>query len=219
LWNNNFYKECFVVFFMSNEKYAQGDSGKQGNGVQLSIRLGLELASHKPEVADFYRAGSTLAELAEKYLPSNFVVSPSVTVNAVHYALRELLNPDERVKICKEHRHVGRSKGGSKGGAISGERNYYVDKVGLVTMTSEDRRDAGRSSAVARGHALYDVRQERSDFGEIFEWEHVVKLRKNKVPWKEITQKTNALFGNDRSQRSLTVMYSNRWSKVAYLFK
>lgn len=69
----------------------------------LSQRLGTALAADHPEIARFYKQGSTTLQLAKRYLPDHVAMSKDVAMNAIRYALKQLLPSNELRRLAKIH--------------------------------------------------------------------------------------------------------------------
>lgn len=100
-------------------------------------KLGQVLAEEHPEIADFYRQGSTALQLAYHYLPEHAGRSESVARNAVRYALQQLLSPEELRRLAKEHLQ----ENGSKNGTAT-----LRDRIGIHALTLEERLEFARKA-------------------------------------------------------------------------
>lgn len=101
-----------------------------------SQRLGITLAEDHPEIASFYKQGSTTLQLARQYLPDHVAMSKDVAMNAVRYALKQLLPSDELRLLAKVHQ---RERG------ITAGTFTLQNGTGIHAQSLEERMAAAKS--------------------------------------------------------------------------
>ena len=149
----------------------------------LSVKIGLDLQKNHPELADIYRCGHTLDQIAEQLnVRLHYNVSSSVASTAVRRALRGyyermhgnydgLLEDSEADKIAHDRKQQnGKRENKSKIGCFAitpkerqkiGERMRH-DGKGLYGLTHEEHVRSGRSSAISRGLAPWSTREKKT---------------------------------------------------------
>ena len=173
-------------------------SGNQWNGIAAAWEIGINLSKTNPEMADEYREGKSLSEIALKY--RDVILTESVGVSAVRHALDRLLSYDEMRKLEIQHRQKnGRNR--------------------ALSFTAESQRAAGRASALSKEMALYDGELMETELGVMTEKEYIMTLKNSgkyefRGGWKKIAEKINSIFGNSRDNESLPSKYS-RWKETS----
>jgi len=211
-------------------------------GLKLSIQRGKELAREHPEIADGYRHGKTLDQLARKY-SNDYDISDRVAVVSIYYALKELIPKDELRGISAQHIIAGRNKGGAvtgarmlkeglgiwapenekkldearkKGGRIGGSvagTLLYEEGRGIFALSKSDLHNQGIRAAIARGEVPYEARKRRTESGLVSEKEYVIYLKSQNLRWGKIARMVNRVFGNNRKFGSIRTLYNSRWKK------
>lgn len=111
-------------------------SSRQQAALARSRKLGQALAAATPVIAEFYRAGATTYQLAEKYLPQQMEISRGIAMNAVRYALQQLLSPEELRELGRIH---------ESNGGITGGNSTFRGRKGIHAQTLEERLGAARN--------------------------------------------------------------------------
>lgn len=160
-------------------------------GIAVVRKLGEKLIEQHPEIADQYRNGETLFEISSRYCDNH--LSESVGINAVSYALDNLLTSDERKKLERKHKHEN-----GKNRALSFTRRFQIESA--------------KANVLSRGMIPYDGELKRTEFGELTEQDYISSLKdsgkyNSRRGWNEITEKVNLIFGNFRSSESLSNKY------------
>ena len=198
-----------------------------------------QLLEEHPEIAQKWKNGEHLDDLAEEYCRGD---SLSVGINTVGYALKELIPDEERRRIAKKHmidalresardrgkrdyimhRGIwhpknaaklaeGRKKGGYISGTAVGKRNYEAG-IGIAALTKEDLHRIGQKAAQARGEVPFEGETRKTDFGEINEKDYIISLKMlEELSWLEITREVNRVFGNKRKLETIRTIYNQTW--------
>lgn len=81
----------------------------EGFVIKLIGTAGRRISEEYPQIADDYRGGMNLANIAEGYgFAEKYNLSRGIAPNAVMYALRLLISDEERKKLEIEHKSLGR---------------------------------------------------------------------------------------------------------------
>lgn len=149
---------------------------EQLNAIKLQIIVGRQLQIDLPEIANDYREGRFLREIASRYeIPSRYGLTMAIAKGAISKAIRGhnggfnippyngLINSDELEKLCEEHVAKGISIGGYRAG-----NKLYEQRLGIHGRSIEQHRRDGRKG----GSELYKKRkgihgrtlQERSEY-------------------------------------------------------
>jgi hypothetical protein len=215
-----------------------GISRKRTIAMVLSIQKGLDLADAHPEIAEEWASGETELQIGQRYLPND---KPNMARATVGRALEHLLDEDERKEIAAKHEYLGKIKGGKisgrraeekgygiwsmspeerreasqRGGRIAGElmgKKNYAAGIGIGSLTHNQLVENGKNAARKRGQVPYEASQEPTDLGEMDERAYIIELKRNtKLPWKQITERTNSFFKNSRSLESIRTVYNRSW--------
>lgn len=155
----------------------KGLNRRQMAAIRLADKAGLSIASDCPEIADDYRAGKTISEIAADYMiEDRYGLTYSVAQTAVGRALRELIDESELARIEFEHhsacgklkgRELYENKGGAfsltpdrrseisrEAGRISGRKTYEEGK-GIFSISPERRSEISRETGKATGNMTY----------------------------------------------------------------
>lgn len=132
---------------------------KQSAARRIADERGPKLAASHPEIAELYRGGITLEEIAKKYL-MDFNRSPKVSRTIVHMALCQLItDKSEKKKLALEHkmsgvtgevfgpdtfRQVGRVLARLRGQEVlSDEQRQYIRDLALRPENRHERDQHG----------------------------------------------------------------------------
>lgn len=206
-------------------------------------KRGEQLAEDFPEIADMYREGDTLMDIARR-VNTDIHISERVAETSVYEALKELIDEEELRELGRSHsltdieehgriggetsfnrghgcfdmtkieNQDGRRKGGENSGAITGKKNYQ-DGIGIASMTKKDLYQAGRNAALARGEIPFEIEPRETEYGRMSELGYVSYLKRVKrESWKEIAGKTISIFGNERSPECFKSGYERRRARM-----
>lgn len=92
----------------------------------------------------------------------------------------------------------------------NGGRLSYEQGKGIFALTREELSEAARRSVVVRGQKPYSDVFRKTDFGYMDERSYIITLRCSGYLWREITEKINRIFENNRNIKSLQNNYK-RW--------
>lgn len=164
---------------------------EQLKGILMSKKLGRWLIRHHPEIVDEWANGKTTATISQQYIPAGH--SSVVAQSAVGYAIHQLLEPVERARIGKQHVIEACKRKGLEDALIG---------RAVFSLSEEEKRESYRKSAIAQGRVPYtSIRQ--TEHGVISERDYVLKLRSEKIVVREIVRRTNEIYRNGRTQRSI----------------
>ena len=208
--------------------------------MMLSKVRGQELAEEFPEIADDFRRGYTLPQLARKY-SNDDDTSESVAVSSTWEALQILISPKEYAQLrtarqkvfgkirgrlggnttyqrkvgafalSQKARKAASHKGGKRGGTIAGNK-VYLERIGMFAPDF-DREAAAKRRTISRGETPYEWKKRRTKFGWLTERDFIIVLKfADELTWKEIADTVNAKFGNDRNWSALQSAYGT-WAR------
>jgi hypothetical protein len=172
--------------------------------INVAEKLAKALASSCPEIADEYRSGRTLSDIAATQFPSPR--SDSVARSAVYYALKLLLSKEEMEKLGNGHRDNSRRKVLDEGRGLAtltsdqrrkigrrvleeglgahsltpNQRSFFGRQGGIKRAEFFDTKfqsQAGRASALARGYVPFMDKSLETEFGQLTEEAYLVQLR------------------------------------------
>lgn len=126
----------------------------QIRGMCLSMQRGEQLAREHPEIADAWIDGKTEKKLGKKYFPGDSV---DVARNAVHYALKELMNRRERRRIARVHNIDGSRKGGRSTGARMISEGFGIYAPQNAEKLRMARIKGGKIGGAIAGRRNYDA--------------------------------------------------------------
>ena len=112
----------------------------------LAERRGKELAREFSEIADDYRKGYTLLELALAYSP-DYLLSQSVAQDSIWVALTRLIESEELASPGRV-----RCKAGAKYRGSLGEIESFKRRVSAFGMTKSKRKAASHKGGKIGGH-------------------------------------------------------------------
>ncbi len=213
----------------TTNRYLQFQSDFDRARIAMLKRRDYLLRDH-PEVVEEYRAGASLAELAQKYLPEDFEISQNVAKGSVLCVLVELLDPEEKKALGIQHKKDAHKKRRDLNGkktkdpkrVAAGKKSY---ETGLCKLTSEQLAQTCINGMIKRGIYPYEgeVRFVNTSLnGEqvlypMNERDYILFLRNQRgFTWSKIEEMVNDCFnGNGRRKRkanSIRVVYQD-WMK------
>jgi hypothetical protein len=201
----------------------------------------LDNSGDGPEIENKFKAGYTLTEIASEHCYSDYIISEHIARGAIWELLKSRMSHEELTAHAYAHRVASSrrngkivgprsyeegtgafgmnarkrkeasQKGGRKGGAIAGRKNYE-NRVGLFSGKL-DFHEVGRHAARKRGQVPYEDEDRRTEFGKINEKTYVMALKEsdNCYSWKDIGRKVNLVFRNARNYLTLRSMYNQSW--------
>jgi hypothetical protein len=190
------------------------------------------LIENHHEIAEKYRRGASLSDLAQEYFPQDYKISPNIPKNAVLGALDNLLDPEEKIKLGLRHkrdaykkrkdRDHSRKKRKNPLRVAAGKRSY---QVGLSKFTSEDLARYCINRMIQKGIFPYEgeVKFVNTGFSDqqllypMNERQYILYLRDRvEMTWPQIEDKVNREFCDSkrrpRRANSIRVVYQN-WKK------
>jgi hypothetical protein len=202
----------------------------------VMIRRRNYLLRNHPEIAEQYRSGFSLAEIAQEHLPHDYEISPNVAKNSVLYALAKLLSPEEKAELGLKHKREaykkrkdlngnGESDDGDCEGngkknpkrVAAGQRAY---KNGVSQTTSERLAQICVSNMIRRGIYPYESELRFVDTGlngqqflyPMNEKDYILFLRNQRgFTWSIIEEMVNGSFNRNgrkpRKANSIRVVY------------
>ncbi len=150
-------------------------SPQQWKAIKLSRKLGKQIAQDYPEIANNYKSGMTMLNIAKIYNFISMYEVPSIKImkEAMRGALEKLISTEELKILASEHRREWGKEWGKetlkrgiglfsiipeenlelrrKGGQIS-----YEKGIGVHALSSDEKKEAGRKGGLISGRKVYD---------------------------------------------------------------
>lgn len=152
---------------------------EQISAIEMARRIGEKIVSDYPEIADDYRQGNTLNEIAEKYnIPEKYAIPYRNVRRCLQSAIKILISKEERKSLKRQHLQKSFLRNYKEGIGIfsfSSEklkkmgRKLYEKKKGIHSQSKEEKiENAGKGGRKAYElglgvHALSN--KERKEFG------------------------------------------------------
>ncbi len=131
--------------------------------IRISQRMGEELAEEHPKIADEYRSGKYIRQIARRYLSEKGIKTQEMRISIVQHAISRLINPEEREELALDHW----SASGSDSVRLERKR-----KTGLFSLTERALKDISRKGNEAQSIRTY------SDIKKTMR-HHTLKLQKS----------------------------------------